>query len=50
MSRHVEEQINPDGMIRPLESYAVASILGCGALCMAAVIVGLVAIALVKWL
>lgn len=48
--RHAEENVDPDGMIRPLESYAMASLLGCGALCMAAVIAGLIAIALVRWL
>lgn len=47
---HPIEPVDPDGMIRPLESYAIASLLGCGALCMAAVVVGLVAIAIVRWL
>lgn len=48
--RHAEERIDWSQGIRPLESYAVASLLGCGALCMAAVVVGLVAIAIVRWL
>lgn len=48
--RHAEENIDSDGMIRPLESYAIASLLGCGALCMAAVIIGLVVWAVVTWL
>lgn len=39
-----------DDDLRPLESYAIASLLGCGALCMAGVVVGLVAIALMRWL
>ncbi len=39
-----------DGDLRPLGSYAIASLIGCGALCMAAVVVGLVAIAIVRWL
>lgn len=48
--RHPEESINPDGMIRPLESYAIASLLGCGAICMAAVVVGLIVCLIVRWL
>ena len=39
-----------DGDLRPLGSYAIASLLGCGMFCMAAVVVGLVAIAIVRWL
>jgi hypothetical protein len=48
--KHAEENIDWSQGIRPLESYAIASLLGCGALCMAAVVVGLVAIAIVRWL
>jgi hypothetical protein len=48
--RHAEENIDWSLGMRPLESYAIASLLGCGALCMAAVVVGLVAIAMVRWL
>lgn len=39
-----------DGDLRPLGSYAIASLLGCGALCMAVVVVGLVVCLLVRWL
>ena len=48
--RHAEERIDWSLGMRPLESYAIASLIGCGALCMAAVVVGLVAIALMSWL
>ena len=48
--KHAEENIDWSQGIRPLESYAIASLLGCGALCMAVVVVGLVAIALMRWL
>ena len=48
--RRTEERIDWSLGMRPLESYAIASLLGCGALCMAAVVVGLVAIALMRWL
>ena len=48
--KHAEENIDWSQGIRPLESYAIASLLGCGALCMAAVVLGLVAIAIVRWL
>ena len=48
--KHAEENIDWSQGIRPLESYAIASLLGCGALCMAGVVVGLVAIAIVRWL
>lgn len=41
--RHTDDPIDPDGMIRPLESYAVVALLGCGALCIAVVVIGLVA-------
>lgn len=43
--RHAEENID-----WPLESYAIASLLGCGAICMAAVIIGLIVWAVVTWL
>ena len=39
-----------DGDLRPLGSYAIASLMGFGAPCMAGVVVGLVAIAIVMWL
>ena len=39
-----------DGDLRPLGSYAIASLLGCGAICMAAVIIGLIVWAVVTWL
>ena len=39
-----------DGDLRPLGSYDIASLIGCGAICMAAVVLGLVAIAIVRWL
>ena len=39
-----------DDDLRPLESYAIASLLGCGAICMAAVIIGLIVWAVVTWL
>ena len=48
--RHAEENIDWSLGIRPLESYAIASLLGCGALCMAVVVVGLVVCLLVRWL
>jgi len=48
--KHAEENIDWSQGIRPLESYAIASLLGCGALCMAGVVVGLVVCLLVRWL
>ena len=48
--RHAEENIDWSLGMRPLESYAIVSLLGCGALCMAAVIIGLAVWAVVRWL
>ena len=48
--KHAEENIDWSQGIRPLESYAIASLLGCGMFCMAAVVVGLVVCLLVRWL
>ena len=39
-----------DGLTFDMLGAAIASLIGCGALCMAAVVVGLVAIAIVRWL
>mgnify|MGYP000969941793 FL=1 len=46
--KHAEENIDWSQGMRPLESYAIASLLGCGALCMAAVVVGLVVCVLAR--
>ena len=48
--KHAEERIDWSLGMRPLGSYAIASLLGCGALCMAAVVVGLAVCLLVRWL
>ncbi len=48
--KHAEENIDWSQGIRPLESYAIASLIGCGALCMAAVVVGLIVCLIVRWL
>jgi len=48
--KHAEENIDWSQGIRPLESYAIASLLGCGAICMAAVIIGLIVWAVARWM
>ena len=48
--RHAEEHIDWSQGIRPLESYALCSLLGCAALCIAFVVVVCVVAALVHWL
>lgn len=39
-----------DRDLRPLSDYAIASVLGCGLLCVAACLLGCVTWALVAWL
>lgn len=48
--KHAEENIDWSQGIRPLESYAIASLLGCGAVCIAFVVVVCTIAALVHWL
>lgn len=48
--RHTDDHIDPDGLIRPLESYAVVALLGCGTLCIALVVIGLIAWGIIAWL
>jgi hypothetical protein len=48
MVTHNTSDIDRD--LRPLEDYAIASLLGCGLLCVAATLLGLIVWGVIAWL
>ena len=48
VERHGTHDIDAD--LRPLSDYAMASLLGCGLLCVALCLLGCIVMALVAWL